>query len=152
MNPTDRKYSKEHEWVKIESGDVALVGITHFAQDQLGDIVFVYFPDDLESLEQFKSFGEIESPKAVSELFAPVSGQIIEVNAELQEHPELVNEEPYEDRVDAQSPTLRPLRNGQPHVRRPVRCPHRRVRVKPAPNSPQPTTLISNDFSLHLQH
>ena len=96
MNPTDRKYSKEHEWVKIESGDVALVGITHFAQDQLGDIVFVYFPDDLESLEQFKSFGEIESPKAVSELFAPVSGQIIEVNAELQEHPELVNEEPYE--------------------------------------------------------
>ena len=71
MNPTDRKYSKEHEWVKIESGDVALVGITHFAQDQLGDIVFVYFPDDLENLEQFKSFGEIESPKAVSELFAP---------------------------------------------------------------------------------
>ena len=96
MNPTDRKYSKEHEWVKIESGDVALVGITHFAQDQLGDIVFVFFPDDLENLEQFKSFGEIESPKAVSELFAPVSGQIIEVNAELQDHPELVNEEPYE--------------------------------------------------------
>ena len=96
MNPTDRKYSKEHEWVKIESGDVALVGITHFAQDQLGDIVFVYFPDDLENLEQFKSFGEIESPKAVSELFAPVSGQIIEVNTELQERPELVNEEPYE--------------------------------------------------------
>ena len=96
MNPTDRKYSKEHEWVKIESGDVALVGITHFAQDQLGDIVFVYFPDDLENLEQFKSFGEIESPKAVSELFAPVSGKVIEVNAELQERPELVNEEPYE--------------------------------------------------------
>ena len=96
MNPTDRKYSKEHEWVKIESGDVALVGITHFAQDQLGDIVFVYFPDDLESLEQFKTFGEIESPKAVSELFAPVSGRVIEVNAELQERPELVNEEPYE--------------------------------------------------------
>ena len=96
MNPTDRKYSKEHEWVKIESGDVALVGITHFAQDQLGDIVFVYFPDDLENLEQFKSFGEIESPKAVSELFAPVSGRVIEVNAELQDRPELVNEEPYE--------------------------------------------------------
>ena len=96
MNPTDRKYSKEHEWVKIESGDVALVGITHFAQDQLGDIVFVYFPDDLESLEQFKTFGEIESPKAVSELFAPVSGRVIEVNAELQDRPELVNEEPYE--------------------------------------------------------
>ena len=96
MNPTDRKYSKEHEWVKIESGDVALVGITHFAQDQLGDIVFVYFPDDLENLEQFKSFGEIESPKAVSELFAPVSGRVIKVNAGLQDRPELVNEEPYE--------------------------------------------------------
>ena len=96
MNPTDRKYSKEHEWVKIESGNEALVGITHFAQDQLGDIVFVYFPDDLEDIEQFKSFGEIESPKAVSELFAPISGQVIEVNAELQERPELVNEEPYE--------------------------------------------------------
>ncbi len=96
MNPTDRKYSKEHEWVKIESGDVALVGITHFAQDQLGDIVFVYFPDGLENLEQFKSFGEIESPKAVSELFAPVSGRVIEVNAGLQDRPELVNEEPYE--------------------------------------------------------
>ncbi len=95
MNPTDRKYSKEHEWVKIESGNEALVGITHFAQDQLGDIVFVYFPDDLEDIEQFKSFGEIESPKAVSELFAPISGQVIEVNAELQERPELVNEEPY---------------------------------------------------------
>ncbi len=96
MNPTDRKYSKEHEWVKVESGNEALVGITHFAQDQLGDIVFVYFPDDLEDIEQFKSFGEIESPKAVSELFAPISGQVIEVNAELQERPELVNEEPYE--------------------------------------------------------
>ena len=96
MNPTDRKYSKEHEWVKIESGNEALVGITHFAQDQLGDIVFVYFPDDLEDIEQFKSFGEIESPKAVSELFAPISGQVIEINAELQERPELVNEEPYE--------------------------------------------------------
>ena len=96
MNPTDRKYSKEHEWVKVESGNEALVGITHFAQDQLGDIVFVYFPDDLEDIEQFKSFGEIESPKAVSELFAPISGQVIEINAELQERPELVNEEPYE--------------------------------------------------------
>ena len=95
MNPTDRKYSKEHEWVKIESGDVALVGITHFAQEQLGDIVFVYFPDDLEELDQFKPFGEIESPKAVSELFAPISGRVIEVNAELQERPELVNEDPY---------------------------------------------------------
>ena len=95
MNPADCKYSREHEWVKMESDDVALVGITHFAQEQLGDIVFVYFPDDLASLEQFKSFGEIESPKAVSELFAPISGEVMETNADLQERPELVNEEPY---------------------------------------------------------
>ena len=95
MNPADCKYSREHEWVKMESDDVALVGITHFAQEQLGDIVFVYFPDDLANLEQFKSFGEIESPKAVSELFAPVSGEVLDINAELQDRPELVNEEPY---------------------------------------------------------
>ncbi len=95
MNPDDLKYSKEHEWVKVESDDEALVGITHFAQEQLGDIVFVYFPDDLANLEQFKSFGEIESPKAVSELFAPISGEVLEINTELQDRPELVNEEPY---------------------------------------------------------
>ena len=95
MNPDDLKYSREHEWVKMESDDVALVGITHFAQEQLGDIVFVFFPDNLANLEQFKSFGEIESPKAVSELFAPVTGEVLEINTELQDRPELVNEEPY---------------------------------------------------------
>lgn len=95
MNPDDLKYSREHEWVKMESDDVVLIGITHFAQEQLGDIVFVFFPDDLANLEQFKSFGEIESPKAVSELFAPVSGEVLEINTELQDRPELVNEEPY---------------------------------------------------------
>ena len=95
MNPDDLKYSREHEWVKMESEDVALVGITHFAQEQLGDIVFVFFPDDLANLEQFKPFGEIESPKAVSELFAPVTGEVLEINTELQDRPELVNEEPY---------------------------------------------------------
>ena len=97
MNPADCKYSREHEWVKMESDDVALVGITHFAQEQLGDIVFVYFPDDLANLEQFKSFGEIESPKAVSELFAPITGKVLEINTELQNRPELVNEQPYGD-------------------------------------------------------
>ena len=95
MNPDDLKYSREHEWVKMEPDDEALVGITHFAQEQLGDIVFVYFPDDLTALEQFKPFGEIESPKAVSELFAPISGEVLEINTELQDRPELVNEEPY---------------------------------------------------------
>ena len=95
MNPDDLRYSKEHEWVKMEPDDEALVGITHFAQEQLGDIVFVYFPDDLANIQQFQPFGEIESPKAVSELFAPVSGEVLEINAELQDRPELVNEEPY---------------------------------------------------------
>ncbi len=95
MNPTDRKYSEEHEWLKLESGNVGVVGITDYAQDQLGDIVFVFLPDDLSQVEQFKTFGEIESPKAVSELFSPISGRVIEVNKELQERPELVNEDPY---------------------------------------------------------
>lgn len=95
MNPDHLRYSKEHEWVKMESEDVARVGITHFAQEQLGDIVFVYFPDDLTNIQQFQSFGEIESPKAVSELFAPITAEVLEVNADLQDRPELVNEEPY---------------------------------------------------------
>ena len=95
MNPTDCKYSKDHEWVKMESENLATVGITDFAQDQLGDIVFVYTPDDLSEVEQFKPFGEIESPKAVSELVAPLSGRVIEINAELQDKPEIVNEDPY---------------------------------------------------------
>ena len=97
MNPADRKYSKDHEWVKMESDNLAIVGITDFAQDQLGDIVFVYTPDDLSEVEQFKPFGEIESPKAVSELVAPLSGKVIEINAVLQDKPEIVNEDPYEN-------------------------------------------------------
>ncbi len=95
MNPKEYRYSKEHEWVKMESDNVALIGITDYAQDQLGDIVFVYIPDDISDVEQFKSFGEIESPKAVSELFAPLSGKVIQVNEELKDKPELVNEDPY---------------------------------------------------------
>ncbi len=95
MNPADCRYSKDHEWVKMESDNLAIVGITDFAQDQLGDIVFVYTPDDLSEVEQFKAFGEVESPKAVSELVAPVSGKVIEINADLQDRPEVVNEDPY---------------------------------------------------------
>ena len=96
MNPTDRKYSEEHEWLKLESDNIGVVGITDYAQEQLGDIVFVFLPDDLSQVEQLKTFGEIESPKAVSELFSPISGRVIEVNKELQERPELVNEDPYD--------------------------------------------------------
>ena len=95
MNTVELRYSQDHEWVKMESDDVAIVGVTDYAQEQLGDIVFVYCPDDLKTVEQFKPFGEIESPKAVSELFAPVSGKIIETNERLQDQPELVNEDPY---------------------------------------------------------
>ena len=95
MNPADCKYSKDHEWVKMESDNLAIVGITDFAQDQLGDIVFVYTPEDLSEVSQFKAFGEVESPKAVSELVAPVSGKVIEINADLQDRPEVVNEDPY---------------------------------------------------------
>ena len=96
MNPRDRKYSKEHEWIKLGPDNQGLIGITHYAQDQLGDIVFVYLPDDLSRVEQFKPFGEIESPKAVSELYAPATGRVVEVNKGLQDKPELVNQDPYD--------------------------------------------------------
>ena len=96
MNPREYRYSKEHEWIKIGDDGVAVVGITDYAQEQLGDIVFVYVPDDISEVEQFKTFGEIESPKAVSELYSPLSGRVTEVNNELKDKPELVNEEPYD--------------------------------------------------------
>ncbi len=95
MNPREYRYSKDHEWVKMESDSTAVIGITDYAQEQLGDIVFVYLSDDISQVEQFKSFGEIESPKAVSELYSPLSGRVTGVNEELKEKPELVNEDPY---------------------------------------------------------
>lgn len=95
MNPTDRRYSKEHEWVLIESEGQALVGITQYAQDQLGDVVYVDLPDAGVTVEQFQRLGEIESVKAVSDLFSPLSGEIVEANTELEQKPELVNEDPY---------------------------------------------------------
>lgn len=95
MNPTDRRYSKEHEWVLIESEGQALVGITQYAQDQLGDVVYVDLPDAGATVEQFQKLGEIESVKAVSDLFSPLSGEIVEANTELEQKPELVNEDPY---------------------------------------------------------
>ena len=95
MNPTDRKYSKEHEWVKLEEGTTALVGITHYAQDQLGDVVFLDLPSLGSRLEQFGKFGEIESVKAVNDLFSPVSGELLEINQDAVDNPEVVNEDPY---------------------------------------------------------
>ena len=93
-SPPDLKYTKEHEWVRLESG-VGTVGITDYAQDQLGDIVFVDLPTAGARVVQMQKFGEIESVKAVSELFSPVTGEVIEANAVLADRPELVNESPH---------------------------------------------------------
>jgi glycine cleavage system H protein len=94
--PTDLRYTKDHEWVRADR-DTATVGVTAYAADQLGDIVFVELPDAGRSLEQFAAFGVVESVKAVSDLFAPVSGEVVEANAALAANPELVNTSPYED-------------------------------------------------------
>jgi glycine cleavage system H protein len=95
MYPTDRKYSQQHEWVKPEDS-TAKVGITHYAQDQLGDIVYVDLPEVGSALGQAQKLGEVESVKSVSELYSPVSGKVIEVNQEVIGHPELVNFDPYQ--------------------------------------------------------
>jgi len=94
MYPNDLKYDKEHEWVRVED-DVAVLGITHFAQDQLGEVVYVDLPDEGDSVSAGDTFGEIESVKSVSELFSPVSGEIVAVNDALDDTPETVNEDPY---------------------------------------------------------
>jgi glycine cleavage system H protein len=94
MYPEDLKYSKEHEWVRM-NGNVAEVGVTVFAQESLGDVVYVDLPESGTEIDQFAKFGEIESVKAVSDLFSPVGGKIVEVNPEATERPEVVNEEPY---------------------------------------------------------
>lgn len=99
MNPDDRKYSKEHEWIKVEdaSSSRAVAGITHFAQDQLGDIVFVELPKLGAPVTFMGKMGEIESVKSVSDLFSPVTGEVVEVNERLLDHPEIANEDPYGD-------------------------------------------------------
>ena len=94
MNPTDRKYTSEHEWVKIEDGSLALAGITEYAQDQLGDIVYFDLPQPGSTVTHLQKMGEVESVKAVSDLFSPVTGEVVEVNQRLQNHPELANEDP----------------------------------------------------------
>jgi glycine cleavage system H protein len=94
--PEDLRYSKEHEWVRID-GDVATIGITHFAQDQLGDVVFVELPAAGSRVRQYASLGVVESVKAASDVYAPVSGEVVERNVKVIESPELVNTSPYGD-------------------------------------------------------
>lgn len=94
--PEDRRYSKEHEWALAEPGGLVLVGVTDFAQHELGDVVYVELPQPGERVAQFQKMGEIESVKAVSDLFSPVSGEVADVNGDLKSAPELVNESPHE--------------------------------------------------------
>ena len=94
--PDDLQYSKEHEWVRAD-GDVATIGITHFAQDQLGDVVFVELPEKGATVRQFSSLGVVESVKAASDIYAPIGGTIIAINEVLEDAPETVNQDPYGD-------------------------------------------------------
>ena len=94
MYPSDLKYTNDHEWVRVD-GDRARVGITDFAQKQLGDIVYLELPEVGRTVSKGDVFGTIESVKAVSELYAPVSGEVVEVNADLQQKPESVNSNPH---------------------------------------------------------
>ena len=94
MVPAELRYTKEHEWVRVD-GDEAVVGITQYAADQLGDIVFVELPDAGRTLDQHATFGVVESVKAVSDLFAPVAGEVTETNGALSGSPEVVNTDPY---------------------------------------------------------
>ncbi|HEV8336101.1 MAG TPA: glycine cleavage system protein GcvH [Candidatus Polarisedimenticolia bacterium] len=94
--PSDRKYTREHEWVRLEGG-VGIIGITEYAQSELGDVVFVDLPEKGRALAAGEELGTIESVKAVSEIYAPVSGEVVEVNEALRDHPEKVNGDPYGD-------------------------------------------------------
>lgn len=95
MYPADLKYTNDHEWVKVDGAE-ATVGITDFAQKQLGDVVFVELPDLGRTLKQGESFGTIESVKAVSELFSPLSGEVVAINGDLANHPDHVNSKPHD--------------------------------------------------------
>ena len=93
--PEELKYTEEHEWVKVD-GDVATIGITDYAQSELGDVVYVELPEIGDIVAQFESMGTIEAVKAVNDVYAPVSGEVVEINESLEGTPELVNQEPYE--------------------------------------------------------
>ena len=109
--PAELKYSKSHEWIKME-GDVAVIGISDFAQDALGDVVFINLPEEGDSVAAGEAFGDVESVKAVSDLISPVSGAVCAVNEELLDAPELLNEDPYGawiikvDQLDSQEELL----------------------------------------------
>lgn len=94
--PEELKYTEEHEWVLTE-GELVTIGITDFAQDQLGDVVFVELPDEGATVEAGKVFGVVESVKAVSDIYCPISGEVVEINSELVDSPETLNTSPYED-------------------------------------------------------
>jgi len=96
MAPPDLRYTKDHEWVRVE-GDTATIGVTDFAANQLGDVVFVDLPAIGKAVEQFATFGVVESVKAVSDLYAPLSGEVVAVNGDLGSKPELVNSDPFGD-------------------------------------------------------
>ena len=93
--PDDRRYSKEHEWIKAENGE-GVIGLTKFAVDELGDIVYVELPAMGSTMQQFASFGVVESVKAVSDLYAPASGSVVAVNEDLRSRPELLNSNPHD--------------------------------------------------------
>ncbi len=95
MNPSDLKYSEEHEWVRVESDSVVEIGITGFAAESLGDVVFVDLPEPGAKFSQFDAIGEIESVKAVSDLFTPIGGIVKEINPEVIDNPEIVNQDPF---------------------------------------------------------
>ncbi len=95
MNPKDYKYTKDHEWLSIESENKAKMGLANYAQSQLGDIVFLDLPQPGTEVEQFKKIGEVESVKAVSDLFSPAGGKVLEINQSVVDEPKLVNEDPY---------------------------------------------------------
>ncbi len=95
MYSEENLYTKDHEWIQVEA-DVAIVGITDYAQKELGDVVYVDLPEVGDTFDASEPFGSVESVKAVSEIFSPVSGEILEVNAKLEDNPELVNESPHD--------------------------------------------------------
>ena len=94
--PENLKYTTDHEWIKVE-GNEATIGITEYAQGELGDIVFVDIDSDMEEITKGESFGTIEAVKTVSDLFAPCNGKVLEINAKLEDEPELINSDPYTD-------------------------------------------------------
>jgi len=95
LYPEELKYTKEHEWLRLEDGRLARVGVTHYAQHQLGDVVFVELPAAGDAVSAGQSIAVVESVKSVSDIYAPVSGRIVEVNSALEDQPELINEDPY---------------------------------------------------------